>query len=51
MAEELESGRLIAPFQEISLPTKNYHAYVPENRAGDPAIDAFCRWLEQAGLQ
>ncbi len=51
VAEELETGRLIAPFNGISLPTKNYHAYVPENRAGDPAIDAFCRWLEEAGLR
>jgi len=48
--EELENGRLIAPFEEISLPTKNYHAYIPENGAGDPVIQAFCRWLEEAGL-
>jgi LysR family glycine cleavage system transcriptional activator len=48
--EELENGRLVAPFKGISLPTKNYHAYIPENRASDPVIDAFCRWLEEAGL-
>jgi LysR family glycine cleavage system transcriptional activator len=48
--EELENGRLIAPFKETSLPTKNYHAYIPENRASDPLIIAFCLWLEEAGL-
>jgi len=49
VADELQAGRLVAPFPEISLPTKNYHAYVPENRAGDPVISAFCEWLEEAG--
>lgn len=48
---ELENGRLVAPFKDISLPTKNYHAYVPEDRAGDPMIRAFCHWLEAAGLE
>jgi LysR family glycine cleavage system transcriptional activator len=49
--EDLENGRLIAPFKDISLPTKNYHAYVPETRAGDAVIRAFCRWLEEAGRE
>ena len=48
--EDIENGRLVAPFAAISLPTKNYHAYVPANRVDDPAISAFCRWLEEIGL-
>ena len=49
--EEIENGRLVAPFEAISLPTKNYHAYVPENRIDDPAIAAFCRWLKEFGRE
>jgi LysR family glycine cleavage system transcriptional activator len=49
VGEDLEHGRLVAPFAAISLPTKNYHAYVPENRVSHPVIEAFCRWLEEAG--
>ena len=49
--DELENGHLIAPFGDISLPTKNYHAYVPENRASDPVVQSFCMWLEQVGLE
>jgi LysR family glycine cleavage system transcriptional activator len=45
--EELENGRLIAPFGETSLPTKNSHAYIPDNRASDPVLNAFCRWLKR----
>ena len=49
VADDLANGRLVAPFGDISLPTKNYHAYVPENLANDPVVQSFCRWLEQAG--
>ncbi len=49
--DELEAGRLVAPFADISLPTKNYHAYVPEDRAGNAFVHAFCGWLEEAGLK
>lgn len=48
-ADDLAAGRLVAPFPAISLPTRNYHAYVPDTQAGDAAVQAFCDWLEQAG--
>ena len=48
---EIENGRLIAPFKAISLPTRNYHVYVPDNRVDDPATDAFCRWLQEVGRE
>ena len=49
VANELASGLLVAPFT-ASLPTKNYYTYVPESRAGDPVIAAFCKWLQENGL-
>ena len=48
-ADEIRLARLITPFPSLSLPTKDYYTYVPANRAGDPATQAFCRWLEEAG--
>jgi LysR family glycine cleavage system transcriptional activator len=51
MADDLEAGRLVAPFPEISLPTRNYHVYRPESRLGDSAVNAFCDWLEETGHQ
>ena len=49
VADELREGRLVAPFGDISLPTKNYYTYVPERRAGDAVVQAFCGWLEGSG--
>ncbi len=49
VADDLGAGRLVAPFA-VSLPTRNYHAYLPDGRAGDPAVDAFCGWLRDVGL-
>lgn len=49
VADELAAGRLIAPFPEIALPTRGYHAYLPTTRADDRSALAFCRWLEEAG--
>ena len=51
VADDLAAGRLVAPFGEISLPTRNYHVYLPDSRVGDPAVDAFCTWLEEAGRE
>ena len=50
VADELRDGRLVAPFGDISLPTKNYYAYVPEKRAGDAVVQGFCAWLREVGL-
>jgi LysR family glycine cleavage system transcriptional activator len=51
VADELEAGRLVAPFARVSLPTRNYHVYLPDSRVDDPAVDAFCKWLQKAGRQ
>jgi LysR family transcriptional regulator, glycine cleavage system transcriptional activator len=49
IAEDLATGRLVAPFPDLTLPTRGYHAYLPEARAGDRSAIAFCRWLEEMG--
>ena len=51
VADDLAAGRLVAPFPGPGLPTRNYHAYVPDPQAGDPATAAFCGWLEEAGRE
>ena len=48
VADDLAAGRLVAPFPDISLPTRNYHAYLPDARVDDPAVIAFCDWLAGA---
>jgi LysR family glycine cleavage system transcriptional activator len=47
VAEDLGSGRLIAPFPELALPARSYCWYLPSDRAADPVVEAFCRWLMQ----
>jgi LysR family glycine cleavage system transcriptional activator len=49
IADDLKAGRLVAPFQNPVLPTRNYHVYVPDSRSDDPAVVAFCTWLEAMG--
>ena len=49
VADDLAAGRLVAPFPDTSLPTRNYHAYLPDARVDDPAVTAFCDWLAGAG--
>ena len=49
IAEDLAAGRLVAPFPGVTLPTRGYHAYLPEARAGDRAATAFREWLEEVG--
>jgi LysR family glycine cleavage system transcriptional activator len=51
MADDLEAARLVAPFPGISLPTRAYHVYLPDSRVGEPAVNAFCEWLEETGRQ
>jgi LysR family glycine cleavage system transcriptional activator len=51
IAEDVAVGRLVLPFTGPALPARSYYTYVPEARAEDPAIRAFCGWLaETAGL-
>jgi LysR family glycine cleavage system transcriptional activator len=49
VADDLATGRLVAPFPGVTLPTRGYHAYLPDSRAGDLSAIAFCRWLEDIG--
>jgi LysR family glycine cleavage system transcriptional activator len=49
VADDLAAGRLIAPFPNVSLPARSYHAYIAEPRSLDPAITVFCDWLQEAG--
>ena len=49
VADDLASGRLVAPFPAVTLPTRGYHAYLPQTRAGDLSAMAFCSWLIEAG--
>ncbi|MCJ2037240.1 transcriptional regulator GcvA [Methylobacterium sp. J-068] len=45
IADDVEAGRLTRPFTGPSLPARSYYTYVPELRAEDPSIRAFCTWL------
>jgi LysR family transcriptional regulator, glycine cleavage system transcriptional activator len=49
VADDLAIGRLVAPFPNVTLPTRGYHAYLPDRRAGDLSAIAFCQWLEEIG--
>ena len=46
---ELAEGRLIAPFQQVVSTGRGYYLCSPKAREGGVAIQAFTRWLEQAG--
>jgi LysR family transcriptional regulator, glycine cleavage system transcriptional activator len=43
--DDVAAGRLMLPFAGPALPARSYYAYVPEARADDPAVRAFCEWL------
>jgi DNA-binding transcriptional LysR family regulator len=49
VADDLATGRLVAPFPGVTLPTRGYHAYLPNARADDRSAICFCRWLEEIG--
>jgi LysR family transcriptional regulator, glycine cleavage system transcriptional activator len=48
IADDVAAGRLTLPFAGPSLPARSYYTYVPEPRAEDPAVRAFCGWLAEA---
>ncbi|TNC12876.1 transcriptional regulator GcvA [Methylobacterium terricola] len=48
IADDVAAGRLTCPFAGPSLPARSYHTFVPETRAADPAVRAFCAWLVAA---
>ena len=49
VAEDLAAGRLITPFPDITIPSRGYHAYLPDARHADRSANIFCQWLEEAG--
>ena len=51
IANDVADGRLIRPFAEPSLPARSYCTYIPERHVRDPAVLAFCDWLQQAAME
>jgi LysR family transcriptional regulator, glycine cleavage system transcriptional activator len=49
IADEIDAGRLVAPFPGLALPARGYCWYLPVEKAGDPAVLAFRDWLVEAG--
>src|SRR6185369_1435898 len=49
IAEDLEQGKLVAPFPDLALPARSYYWYRPTGRPPDPVVDAFCSWLHEVG--
>lgn len=49
VAADLAAGRLVTPFPSITLPTRDYHAYLPDARTVDLSAIAFRKWLESVG--
>ncbi|MDP4024311.1 transcriptional regulator GcvA [Methylobacterium sp. NEAU 140] len=47
IADDVAAGRLTLPFAGPALPARAYYTYVPEGRADDPAVRAFCAWLAE----
>ena len=48
IADDVAAGRLTCPFASPALQARSYFTYVPEARADDPAVRAFCAWLVAA---
>jgi LysR family glycine cleavage system transcriptional activator len=48
VADDVAAGRLTLPFAGPALSARSYYTYVPEPRADDPAVRAFCLWLAEA---
>jgi LysR family glycine cleavage system transcriptional activator len=50
IAEDLEEGRLVAPFPALALGARSYYWYCPARNLDDEVAQAFCAWLAQACL-
>jgi LysR family transcriptional regulator, glycine cleavage system transcriptional activator len=51
VADDLASGRLVAPLAGPRLPSRSYCTYVPDEKAGDERVLLFRAWLEREGAQ
>ncbi|MDO8422581.1 MAG: LysR substrate-binding domain-containing protein [Parvibaculum sp.] len=49
IADDLASGRLVAPIKGPALPSRGYCWIVPQELVDDPAVVAFCDWLVEEG--
>jgi len=49
IADDLATGRLIAPFDGPRLPSRHYCIYVPDEKSGDELVTQFCVWLKSEG--
>ena len=49
VADEIEAGRLVAPFPALALPARSYCWYLPTAKSADPAALAFRDWLVETG--
>ena len=49
IADDLATGRLVAPFTGPHLPSRSYCTYVPEDKSKDELIVLFRSWLEREG--
>ena len=47
VADDLTAKRLIAPFPDVSLPSRTYFAYFPQHGTSNPASEIFRAWLSQ----
>lgn len=51
IGDDLASGRLVAPFPDVSLPARSYFAYVPDGSQHASPTAVFCDWLAREGQQ
>lgn len=49
IADDLASGRLVAPVRGPALTSKSYCWFVPEAMRDNQAVTAFCQWLVEEG--
>jgi LysR family glycine cleavage system transcriptional activator len=49
LADELASGRLVAPLDGPRLEARGYWRVTPSDRVDDPGIRALCDWLDREG--
>jgi len=49
LADELASGRLVAPLDGPRLKARGYWRVTPHSRSGNPAVRDLCDWLDREG--
>lgn len=50
VADDLASGRLVAPFAGPRLPSRSYCTYVPDGKSADELVVLFRAWLESEAM-